>query len=215
MAYTYTLNDGTKVNINYSATQIEEKYNKLKDTFTFIDLNEYTQFSDEFTHEYLNEKVIVSCLQRKLYTNLANDIFASVHRLFCTESKTSFVYVTGGFWQSTPSFLHEKALVTSVTEHFAEDNRNTPTNYNKYKKYFFKLTSALAKSEYNIDLTDNSDEFICALVEGSTVKAVRKVEPDADDGDALLENWESLYILNAKKTNNRSYITKLFETGYV
>ena len=215
MAYTYTLSDDTEVKSYHGEDDLTSKYNQLKDLYDFINLNEYTAFSDEFTHEYLNEKVIVGCLQRTLYSNLASDIFASVHRLFCIESKTSFVYVTGGFWQSTPSFLHEKAFVTSVTEHIAEDNRDVPTNYNKYKKYFFKITSALAKSEYNIDLADNSDEFICALVEDTTVKAIRKVEPDANDGDAVLENWESLYILNAKKTNNKAYITALMNSGYL
>ena len=215
MAYTYTLNDGTKVNSYHSANKLEEKYNQLQDIFTFIDLGEYTAFSDEFTHEYLNEKIIIGCLLRNRYTNLANDTFVSAHRLFCLESKTSFVYVTGAFWQPTPSFLHTDAFVTSVSEHFAEESRATPTNYNSYKKYFFKITPALAQSEYGITLAGSSDEFIVALVENNVVKAVRKLEPDATEGDAVLENWEALYILNAKKTNNRSYIRKLFETGYV
>jgi len=215
MAYRYTLSNGTIVNSYQDENNLTEKYNQLNSLYDFISLDEHTAFSEEFTHEYLNEKVIVGCLQREKYKTLANDIFASAHRLFCIESKTSFVYITGGYWNSTPSFLPEKAFVTSVTEHIAEDNRPTPTNYNKYKKYFFKLTSDLAKSEYNITLGDNTDEFICALVEGNTIKSVRKVEPDPDKGDAILENWEALYILNAKKTKNREYVAALTNSGYV
>ena len=112
MAYTYTLSDNTIIKSYHSTDNFYDKFTILNDVYDFIDPNEYTAFSDEFTHEYLNEKVIVGCLQRTLYSNLASDIFASAHRLFCTESKTSFVYVTGGFWQETPSFLHEKAFVT-------------------------------------------------------------------------------------------------------
>lgn len=215
MAYTYTLADGTVIKSYHSSDNFYDKYTQVNDLYDFIDPNEYTAFSDEFTHEYLNEKVIVGCLQRTSYSSLADDKFASAHRLFCVESKTSFVYVTGGYWQATPSFLHADAFVTSVSEHFAEENRATPTNYNNYKKYFFKITPALAKSEYGITITGSNDEFVVALVENDVVKAIRKLEPDASDGDAVLENWEALYILNAKKTNNRSYISKLFETGYV
>ena len=51
MAYTYTLSDDTVVKSYHSEDSFMDRFNQLDSIFDFMNLNDYTAFSDEFTHE--------------------------------------------------------------------------------------------------------------------------------------------------------------------
>lgn len=223
MTYILTLKDNTVIN-NYTEetnlTKFKEQENYIHslylDGIDQIPRDRCIAYSDKFTHEYLGEETVIGCVNRK-YANYLDNKFASVHRLYCIDSKTAFIYVTGGFWEDNPSWLHEKALITSVSTHFEEDPEFCSYKYNKkandYKKYWFRASAEISKSEYGIELKDDSDEFIMAIVENNTLKTVRKMIPSTDNGDDVLENWQSIYILNARKAGKKEFLKKLYESG--
>ena len=223
MTYILTLKDNTVIN-NYTEETNPTKFKEQENYIHSLQLDGIDQiprdrciaYSDKFTHEYLGEETVIGCVNRK-YANYLDNKFASVHRLYCIDSKTAFIYVTGGFWEDNPSWLHEKALITSVSTHFEEDPEFCSYKYNKkandYKKYWFRASAEISKSEYGIELKDDSDEFIMAIVENNTLKTVRKMIPSTDNGDDVLENWQSIYILNARKAGKKEFLKKLYESG--
>ena len=212
MAFMFTLNNGTVVNSYETGDNYNSQWQLIKNTFDDVKL-EHTVISDTYIHEYLNEKVIQTCVARKSYIQYLNNNFVSASRLFALESKKQFLFINGGHWQDNPSWCHSDAIILSVSTHIKEDGVAYLEKADDYKKYVIKTNSTISKQEFGIELKDDSDEMIYAIVEGNTLKAVRKLEPMTGTKDELLSNWEGLYCFYTKKEDKKEYIKKLFQSG--
>ena len=82
-----------------------------------------------------------------------------------------------------------------------------------YKHYIIRASSTVSKNEFGLELKDDSDEFICVLVENNKIVATRKLVPTEGTGDEILENWQSLYLLYARKAGKKEFLKKLYESG--
>ena len=212
MAYITYLANGTTVNSYVADDGYNDQINYLKTVFDWI-FPEYTLISDKFTDEYLKEEVVYGCLNRLNYKDFVNEHTVTVNRLLALESKKSYLFVLNGFWEDNPSWCHNDALIVAQSIHYEEDGKEFLTKANDYKHYIIRASASISKSEFGLELTDDSDEFLCALVENNTIKAIRKLVPTDGVGDEILENWQSLYLLYARKAGKKEFLKKLYQSG--
>mgnify|MGYP003148670753 CR=1 FL=1 len=202
MAYVTHLENGTTVNSYVADDEYNNQIDYLKSVFGW-GFPEYTLISDKFTDEYLKEEVIYGCLNRIDYKDFVNEHTVTVNRLF----------VLNGFWEDNPSWCHNDALIVAQSVHYEEDNKAFLTKAKDYKHYIIRASSTVSKNEFGLELKDDSDEFICVLVENNKIVATRKLVPTEGTGDEILENWQSLYLLYARKAGKKEFLKKLYESG--
>ena len=212
MAYITYLSDGTTINSYIANDGYNNQIEYLKTVFDWT-FPEYTLISDKFTDEYLQEEVIYGCLNRNYYKDFVNNHTVTVNRLLALESKKSYLFVLNGFWEDNPSWCHDDALIVAQSIHYEEDDKAFLTKAKDYKHYIIRASSTVSKNEFGLELKDDSVEFICVLVANNKIIATRKLIPTEGIGDEILENWQSLYLLYARRAGKKEFLKKLYESG--
>jgi hypothetical protein len=208
--------DGVKVtNHNQGEDQATGLFDVVKEKFTWFDKEVHRAVSQAYHHEILGEQVIRTCVVMKYAEEVLDDVFGTAHRLFGMDSGTSMFYVTKLFQGTNPAWCDENMFILSFTEHHEELNRPCSPNMLGFTEYFFVASpEKLAEMEY--DLTDvNDDTLFSVLTVNDEIVAKRRYTNFVEDDAGVLANWQTMYVMYAKKARRMDLVRSLFSKSFV
>ena len=211
--------NGNKVpNYRSNNSRYSELFSELKTKFPWITLSQYAGVSESYTDEYLNENVVRSCLVLKqAFTLLGNEDFALAHRLFSLDSNTSMLSITKLFVEEQPSWVSQEMFILSVTEHYEEYNKPCNPKMLTYKEYSFVAPQETLET-FSLDLSDlNNDTAFSILVDNNNqiISKRRYTNFDINDTSSFLANWQTYYIMYAKKAKRMDLVRNMFSKSYI
>lgn len=222
MAEIITLQNGT-VSKNYPSfhDNWNVNFDRLKESFNWVESNDTLMVQEPFVHEYFNELSMRTCLPRRICQQYANNTFGSAHRVHLLDSQKSAMLLSGEYWvekEDYPSWAHDDVFIFSKSIWINEEGKSFDSRFNEFEEYYFKCPSAVGFSEYGFNYSDDDDTvLLSALVNtNGNVISYRKHEKNQDiDHEGFLDNWISVYIFYARKQGQKQFARNLFASGLI
>jgi hypothetical protein len=222
MAEIITLGNGTVIK-NYPSfhENWDTHFNKLKESFDWIETYNTLMVQEPFIHEYFNELSMRTCLPRRICTQYNNDLFATCHRVHLLNSKKSRILLTEGYWVNTedyPSWAENGIYIIAKSDWITEEGVDTTDAFDDYEEFYFRCTNNIASNSYGHTIDDDNDSILLsALVKkDGTVITYRKHETNTEiEDEEFLDTWAGVYILTAKQQGQKQFAKNLFASGLI
>ncbi len=192
---------------------------ELKVKFPWFSEAEDTGLTSQYTHEYLNEPVIRSCLLPNLasiYLDVPGQVATRIaNRLFCMNSKTSVLYTTDIFTESNPSWVDQEMFIIASTKSYEEYKRPCSENLLNFTEYFFVAPDSTITS---FGFEPNPENTVYSMiVVNNTIVAKRKYTEFAltPGGRSVLTPWQILYTVQARAHKRTDLIVDMYSKPYI
>lgn len=218
MSDTLFQSNGTKVqNHVEGSAESEPLFDSLEQQFPWSKRSLYRAIGETYTHEFLNERVTRTCLNTIEAENLIGNPVATAHRLFGRDSNTSMLYVTDLYQGERPGWATPDTFVIGETIHHQELGRPINPQMLEFKEYFFVAPKNDLETVYLVDTRDvNGSTVFSALVSGNQLVAVRRYTNFMTANvTGVLANWQSIYVMFARKAKRNDLVRRLFALSYI
>lgn len=208
--------DGQKVkNFNMTDIRAEPLFADVKIAFPWFNPGVHRAVSEAYTHEVIGKQVMRTCIVMNFAEGMVPGLFGTAHRLFDMENLTSMMYVTKLFEGDKPSWAPDDMYILGYTEHHEEFKKPIDPLMLSFTEYFF-IASDERLEAMGFDLTDrNEDTVFSVLVSNDQVVAQRRYTNFDPEDMGVLANWQTMYVMYAKKARRMDLARALFAQPYV
>ena len=222
MAEIITLGNGTVIK-NYPSfhNNWNVNFDRLKESFNWVESNDTLMVQEPFVHEYFNELSMRTCLPRRVCQGYHNNLFSTCHRVHLLASQKSRVLLTEGYWVNQsdyPSWAENGIYIIAKSVWITEEGIDTLASFDEYEEYYFRCPSNIASNSYGHTVDDDNDTvLLSALVnKNGTIISYRKHETNTEiEDDEFLDNWASVYVAFAKQQGQKQFAKNLFASGLI
>jgi hypothetical protein len=214
MSDTIYLSNGTEVNNHTSGTpEADALFDRLRGVVKDVVKDIYQAIADEYQHEVIGTPVIRTCLlTQDAKDKIGRDVM-TCHRLFDLSSSKSILYTTEFFLDDKPACFGPQTFVVAKTESFEEFGRPCSPEMLGFDEYFFVAPVSELNGLYGQQLESIAPATLfSALVRDGQIVAVRRY---CNKKDALLANWQSIYVLFARRSGRIDKARDLLNLAYI
>lgn len=214
MADTFFLRSGTAVRNHTMGTEAADAlFDRLRASVPDVLYDSYQAIGDEYTHEVLGSRVIRTCLLAQDGIDLVGKAPASCHRLFELESGCSFFYTTDLFVDDKPPCMGPKSFIIAKTSHFEEFGRPCRPEMLSFSELFFIAPIEELNGFYGLQVESiQPNTLFSALVADGQIRSVRRYWSDTD---ALMTNWQGVYVYFARKEGRIDLARQVMNLPYL
>jgi hypothetical protein len=209
--------DGVKV-VNYNKSSTEESnalFDRIKSKFPWFNVDVHRAVSQEYLHEYIGKNVIRTCVMMNYAESVLEGTFSTAHRLFDLDGGTSMFYVTKFFDLDQPSWADEDMHFLCYSEHHEEYGKPCDPKMLEFAEYFFVAPTEKLES-MGYDLTDKNDDTVFSVLVANNEIVAKRRYTNFEEGDAgVLANWQTMYVLYAKKARRMDLVRNLFAQPFL
>lgn len=166
-------------------------YAQLKETFPWIQKENYISISTSTYHEILKESVITCCLPRGFSVAMFGENTMLAARKFCMESATSYIRAYYVHTSNIPDWLPEGCTLMFYTENVAEYGRPFTEQSATFSDHYFKGNSEIVEAAFNLPKKRGSKStyYGVTVINGKVIR----VKQYCYDSQSAFFNWIALY----------------------
>jgi len=190
-------------------------FDQIKGAFPWFDVLSHRAVSQSYVHEVTGKRVMRTCLMMHYAQTILDGVFGTAHRLFDVETGTSMLYVKKLFVNAKPAWAPDDMYILSYTEHHEEYMKPCDPLFLSFTEYIF-IASDDRLNQMGFDLSDRNDDTLFSVLvsNGQIISQRRYTNFDPTDAGALA-NWQTMYVMYAKKVGRLDLAQSLFAQPFV